>query len=483
MRPKRAARRLSTSRLLSHLGDDGETDDESLPTSARDDGSETNNESSSDNDDSSLLIRESDSRATRVSSRIVNQTYVNYSAKHHPQDAHIPGFQHKARQQRKHQLRRIHKRKGSPGEDALSTVITPSSAAFGERDHSDAALPRQTKIRTSGDVWQRSSPIVLIDSRVSSTADRDAPSQLHSIHSGVSDDVDFGPPDDFDLQENAPFSRGAQVRFHQQGEKEYEVFLHQGDRFRTGLDHNFETLATLHEHQPLPNQKAIDALRPSIIVENRGSEAVEADDDATDSNQLSLDIDDAYLAPFKSTQRSMPEFTEGGDPTSQTMRLNGVSASERLPAKKAHDLQSTHQFNEEKSCKSTALPRPFNGSVDYPDYGVRMDSGGIRSNKHGGASDNDDNDHAYPTQEMVTPDTESGAVGDLHDKDESYILPVSQQKIADDFELPLPPRTIGKSQPRGGNHEDTARGLLDALSSDIARATQAMNDDEIVQAY
>lgn len=95
MRPKRAAKRRSTSELPE---DDAETDEESLPTSARDSdaSSESHNNESSD-EEVETIERIPDPRATRHSGRSAAQKTVDYSSKHHPQDHSLPGHQHKAR--------------------------------------------------------------------------------------------------------------------------------------------------------------------------------------------------------------------------------------------------------------------------------------------------------------------------------------------------------------------------------------------------
>jgi hypothetical protein len=94
-RPKRAAKRRSTSALPEN---DVETDDESLPTSARasDASSESPSNESSD-EEVEVVPRIPDPKATRHSGRNATQKAVDYSAKHHPQDYALPGFKHKAK--------------------------------------------------------------------------------------------------------------------------------------------------------------------------------------------------------------------------------------------------------------------------------------------------------------------------------------------------------------------------------------------------
>lgn len=105
-RPKRAQKRRSGSCSFSipALPDEIETDEETLPSSAG--GSDNESEASGDDADASdqvALVRRPDPKASRRSSRSQVQKTVNYSAKHHPQDARIPGFQHKARSLREAQ--------------------------------------------------------------------------------------------------------------------------------------------------------------------------------------------------------------------------------------------------------------------------------------------------------------------------------------------------------------------------------------------
>ena len=99
-RPKRAAQHR---RSPSTLRDDhAETDEETLPSSARhSDASDESEEYGSSEEDSREMTRAPDPKATRQSTRPSKAKTVNYSAKHHPQDFALPGFQHKARRQKK----------------------------------------------------------------------------------------------------------------------------------------------------------------------------------------------------------------------------------------------------------------------------------------------------------------------------------------------------------------------------------------------
>ena len=100
-RPKRAAKRGSTSALPD---EDAETDEESLPSSARgsDASSEDDDEESSDEEDD-LAPREPDPKAMRHSKRAATSKTVNYSTKCHPQDYALPGRKRKARKFNKKQ--------------------------------------------------------------------------------------------------------------------------------------------------------------------------------------------------------------------------------------------------------------------------------------------------------------------------------------------------------------------------------------------
>lgn len=108
-RPRQAARRMSRSLSSSPLDlDDHETDEESLPSSAR--SNELGDESGgSDSEDDgtvqTLISREPDPNATRRSSRAAAQKPVNYSCKYHPQDFALPGHQHKVQVLKRQQHR------------------------------------------------------------------------------------------------------------------------------------------------------------------------------------------------------------------------------------------------------------------------------------------------------------------------------------------------------------------------------------------
>lgn len=91
-RPKRAAMRGFTMALP---GDNAETDEESLHSSALV-GDESGDEESSDEEDVPAP-RVPDPNATRHPGRVAALNTVNYSRKHHPQDHSLPGYQHKAR--------------------------------------------------------------------------------------------------------------------------------------------------------------------------------------------------------------------------------------------------------------------------------------------------------------------------------------------------------------------------------------------------
>lgn len=119
-RPKRAARyRRSTSTIQ---GDEAETDEESLPSSARQsDASDESGQDASSGEDSREVIREPDPKATRHSTRPSKAKTVNYSTKHHPQDYRLPGFQHKARMQ-KESLKRARRSRSSPLTSAQSPL-------------------------------------------------------------------------------------------------------------------------------------------------------------------------------------------------------------------------------------------------------------------------------------------------------------------------------------------------------------------------
>lgn len=113
-RPNSARTRQAGSRSLSasvnfdfedgidNVDDDGEeTEAESLPSDAKQSGTESESESESSDSESNdaddePVQRKPDPRASRQSSR--KSKAVNYSSKYHPQDANIPGFQHKAKQ-------------------------------------------------------------------------------------------------------------------------------------------------------------------------------------------------------------------------------------------------------------------------------------------------------------------------------------------------------------------------------------------------
>ncbi|KAK5165116.1 uncharacterized protein LTR77_009213 [Saxophila tyrrhenica] len=130
-RPAWAAKRLSGSRSLTLTpGTDDETDEESLPSSAKD-GSESEDPASDEDDEDDVpLVREPDPGATRRSSRASAQTLVNYSAKHHPQDSNLPGYQHKARALRL-------KRKQT-GRQSTSTGVHSQSPIEVDDDEPDA---------------------------------------------------------------------------------------------------------------------------------------------------------------------------------------------------------------------------------------------------------------------------------------------------------------------------------------------------------
>lgn len=105
-RPKRAAKRQPTSMLS---GDDAQTDEESLPSSAESDGGESSGDEGSDSseddgdEEEEPTQRQPDPKATRHSKRNATSKTVNYSTKHHPQDASLPGHRHKARKLKKQQ--------------------------------------------------------------------------------------------------------------------------------------------------------------------------------------------------------------------------------------------------------------------------------------------------------------------------------------------------------------------------------------------
>lgn len=98
-RPKRAARQRSGSAIRDN---EVETDEESLPSSARDADSDQEDEGPESSCELDLPTqREPDPRASRHSGRKAAQKAVNYSTKHHPQDYGLPGYKHKAKQQKR----------------------------------------------------------------------------------------------------------------------------------------------------------------------------------------------------------------------------------------------------------------------------------------------------------------------------------------------------------------------------------------------
>ena len=74
-----------------------ETEEESLPESARDEASEHDSDEAAE-DEIVVYNRKPDPAASRTSKRSEAKKFVNYSAKHHKDDHCIPGFQYKARQ-------------------------------------------------------------------------------------------------------------------------------------------------------------------------------------------------------------------------------------------------------------------------------------------------------------------------------------------------------------------------------------------------
>ena len=101
-RPKRAARQR---RSMSTMRDNEvETDEESLPSSARDSDSDQDGEDEGSSEEEDLPTqRELDPRAIRHSARGEAKKVVNYSTKIHPQDHSLPGYQHKAKQLKRSQ--------------------------------------------------------------------------------------------------------------------------------------------------------------------------------------------------------------------------------------------------------------------------------------------------------------------------------------------------------------------------------------------
>ena len=140
-RPKRAAQhRRSTSALRD---DHAETDEETLPSSARhSDASDESEEDESSGEDSREMTRAPDPKATRQSTRPSKAKTVNYSAKHHPQDFALPGFQHKARRQKKalKQATRGHSSASKSTESPLNAIDPTNEEATDAESIDDGAM-------------------------------------------------------------------------------------------------------------------------------------------------------------------------------------------------------------------------------------------------------------------------------------------------------------------------------------------------------
>lgn len=86
--------------VLPDADDDAETDEESLPSSAKsqdESSGDEDSDSDSSEEEKEPAQRQPDPKATRHSKRSATSKAVSYSTKHHPQDASLPGYQHKAR--------------------------------------------------------------------------------------------------------------------------------------------------------------------------------------------------------------------------------------------------------------------------------------------------------------------------------------------------------------------------------------------------
>lgn len=102
--------------------DGEETEEESLPSSALN--SDSDSEASSNLEEAPAAERVPDPNATRHSKRAQAHKPLNYSAKHHPSDAQLPGFQHKARK-----LKQDAKRAAKALAKTVTVTKQPSSAA------------------------------------------------------------------------------------------------------------------------------------------------------------------------------------------------------------------------------------------------------------------------------------------------------------------------------------------------------------------
>ena len=155
-RPKRAARH----RPSTVHDDQAETDEETLPSSARHSDARTDSEEDeSSGEDSGEVTRVPDPKATRHSTRPSKAKTVNYSAKHHPQDYGLPGFQHKAKLQKMALKRatKISRSSKSPlnaidlsKEEATGTESLEEAAREGDAIDGAEARPRK-KLRSLED--------------------------------------------------------------------------------------------------------------------------------------------------------------------------------------------------------------------------------------------------------------------------------------------------------------------------------------------
>ncbi|KAK3716200.1 hypothetical protein LTR37_006645 [Vermiconidia calcicola] len=158
-RPKRAARRRSGSRSLSAAMHDGEeTEEESLPSSAQDDVSERD---CTDGESDGEAPRSPDPRASRVSARAAAQKFVNYSAKHHPQDYGLPGFQDKAKalkQKRRVRSKTSHNETQTEPPEGTLENDEDANESVGQQDRTveRTADDRRKKLRTLDDDRQPS---------------------------------------------------------------------------------------------------------------------------------------------------------------------------------------------------------------------------------------------------------------------------------------------------------------------------------------